>query len=87
MLRELTHTHVHRHTHTQSNVKMEQEELKMLPLKLGVTHQNLVEARERPPSPRASGGESPHRCPGFGLMKLIWGLWPIYLCRFKLPSL
>lgn len=49
MLRELTHTHVHRHTHTQSNVKMEQEELKMLPLKLGVTHQNLVEARERPP--------------------------------------
>ena len=28
---------------------MEQEELKMLPLKLGVTHQNLVEARERPP--------------------------------------
>ena len=49
MLRELTHTHLHTHTHTHSNVKMEQEELKMLPLKLGVTHQNLVEARERPP--------------------------------------
>ena len=78
--RELTHTHTRQREDGTGRVEDAAFEAQR-DSPPATEFQKLVEAREPP------GGESPHRPRDFGLMKLIWGLWPIHFCCFKMSGL